>query len=314
MAVLSIHFPDGWFREQPLDYLLRNDDFEGGRCDSEGGGSVAAGFAVDLEGDGLGRAHLDGFACCVGGPFAATFQAQQEVDHDDDALEATGTAHDADIEQAIVALCAPGELQQAAVELRVADDDLQGAGLLYLPVDDEFDRKALEAEAQTDAGQNVAGDANSLQGSFFDLICDHAAEADTGHQQEVLVVEVAEVNTLHFAVQQHLACLWDVERNAGFFGPDVEGSRGQYSQCCLRTCQFLDDRVDRAVPANRDDYSRLLLHRLACQALRVVGGLCEPEFRLPAVLLEKCHRLVQLWLNACKTARLGIGYDNGVTC
>src|ERR1700726_1036468 len=149
--------------------------------------------------------------------------------------------HNTHIQEAIIALRIPGKSEQTSIKLRVTDDNLQGMCFLYMSINIKSSPKALEAQAQPNACEEIAQDAETFHRFFLDCIRYCSTEADAGHKQKIAIVDTAKVNSARLTIDEDIAGTCNIHWNTRFMCPNIEGATGNETQSRFTSGQFLND-------------------------------------------------------------------------
>lgn len=177
-----------------------------------------------------------------------------EIAHQRDVVHLLKNAH---VEHAVLEIGLGENLERAAVEATVADED-EGA----------FDRVMIPCHAQLRrflgddlrGGEEIAERAEHFfrfQRRAFDHL---RIESDSGHLHEAVIVRAGEIDRPDFSGADNGHRLGEVERDAELHREDIDRADGDQSEIDRRAIEAIDHFIDRAVATGGDDRLVTLLH------------------------------------------------------
>ena len=149
---------------------------------------------------------FDGFASFVAYPMFAFLTAEQKVDADGDTPQNVLFTHYTDIKQPIITFGLPCVFDGTSIELSVANDDLDRtyANSVVIHLDDGTKGRIAQAEPSTN--EEITEHSEAFGCFLFNGVCNFAINADTNHEQEIVIIDFSEINTAHLPTNQHVAC------------------------------------------------------------------------------------------------------------
>lgn len=222
---------------------------------------MAAGIAVDLDGDGFGGFDADATDAAVVDAWAREVDASEDEPEVAEGLEGTGVSEDDEVEEPVGGGGGGGDGESEGVVGEVEEEDHgagQGIGLgRVVDVDGEGGEAVEEAGAEdgfdvgdAGGGADLAVGAETCQVMSGD---DIGVEADAGHEGEAMVGDPAEVESGVAAGGDGVGDLFGLGPDAEVAGEEVLGSGREDGEGDAGI--FVDEGGEGAVAADGDEAS-----------------------------------------------------------
>ena len=192
-----------------------------------------------------------------------------------------GAAEDDAIEPTVDRGGLGGDLDDAAVEARVADHDHVG-GQIARRAAVEADREAVAAveRAGPDSRQDVRQGTGAALETRRDGRRRGGIEAEAGHEQKAAPSGAAQVDADGPGIELGANGAGRIARDPRLLGPDVGGAAGDEADLGIGIAEAVEHLVDRAVAAAGEDDLRARRLGFAGERGGVSGPLRRPDRRL----------------------------------